>query len=555
VSPAGSGWTLEGEVSAQDQHSSEPSRRLALRLQLAGPIFVSLAAGLGVGAQVYGNVGLRTSLGPTELMCIAFGLVGYAALGAYAVWLTVSRGLGSPNPSNERELEQRVAQLSSALESALHDARHDPLTGLPNRGAMLERLAHAIAHARRYDHGVVMMLVDLDRFQRVNDLFGNVLADRALREIGLRVARVSRASDVAGRLGGDVFGLVLFGAHGIPDASATVTQLRRSLARPVRIDGRDVVLPASIGIAFFPTDARDEHELLRRAELALSAAKESGGDCIHFFEPTLHQIAQGEMEIERELRLAIERKEFVLHFQPQLDLANLRVVGAEALIRWEHPERGCLAPFHFLSVAERTGLIAPIGSWVIQAVCEQRARWDAEGLPRFPVALNVSAEQFASGHVASQLRQALESLQMNGNEIHCEVTETCMIRKAQETLDQLEELRQLGARIALDDFGTGYSSLTTLSKFPIDVIKIDRSFVSGIGSDPKKLSIVAGIVALAESLGLDTVAEGIETEDELALVRDLGCARGQGYLFSKPLPVADFELWVRGRAGSSEAPV
>jgi len=294
---------------------------------------------------------------------------------------------------------------------------------------------------------------------------------------------------------------------------------------------------------------------VRRAELALAAAKGKGGDGIHFFEPTLHHIAQGEIEVERELRLAIEHKEFVLYFQPQLDLASLRVVGVEALIRWDHPERGCLSPFHFLPLAERTGLIIPIGSWVIQASCEQRAHWNAAGMPPFPISLNVSAEQFASGLVARQLRNTLEGLSLNGAEIHCEVTETCMIRKAKETREQLEELRRLGIRIALDDFGTGYSSLTTLGEFSIDVIKIDRSFVSGIGSDPKKLSIVAGIVALAESLGLDTVAEGIETEDELALVRDLGCKRGQGYLFSKPLPAAELEAWLRARGATGHSRV
>jgi len=539
-----------------ESHDTQNAARATMRRLLvdgAWPVGLSVIAGMGVSALLYGTFGLLPSVGVAQLFCAALVLIGYVALGASVIWLLLARRVG--DGLEHRELERQHAALSGELQRALHDARHDPLTGLPNRGALLERLAHAVAHARRYEHGVVMILVDLDRFQQLNDALGALVADDILREIGSRVARVSRASDVVGRLGSDVFALVLFGADGIADASVTATQLRRSLSRPIKAGGRDMVLPVSLGIAFFPADAKDEHELLRRAELALAAAKERGGDCTQFFEPTLHQIAQGEMELERELRQAIENKEFVLYFQPQIDLESLQIVGAEALIRWEHPERGCLSPFHFLPIAERTGLIVPIGSWVIQATCEHRARWNAMGLPPFPVSLNVSAEQFASGQVAEQLWRSLDTLGLRGAEILCEVTETSMIRKAAETSRQLDEIRQLGACVALDDFGTGYSSLTTLSEFSIDVIKIDRSFVSGITTDAKKLSIVAGIVALAESLGLDTVAEGIETEEELALARDLGCAKGQGYLFAKPLAPDDFESFVRARSATPDPSV
>jgi diguanylate cyclase len=256
---------------------------------------------------------------------------------------------------------------------------------------------------------------------------------------------------------------------------------------------------------------------------------------------------QRALELEHSLREAIDAKQFTLVYQPQVNLKTLEIVGVEALLRWEHPEQGTIAPAEFLPVAERTGLIVPIGSWVIRAACSQRARWNATGVTRFPVSVNVSAEQMAHGGLAEEFWSALDTFGLKANEICCEVTESCVIRNATEARHELEHVRHLGHRVAIDDFGTGYSCFSTLSEFPIDVIKIDRSFVSGIMRDPKKRSIVAAILSLAESLGLDTIAEGIETEEELERLRALGCAKAQGYLFARPLHPDALVDWLSSR--------
>jgi EAL domain-containing protein (putative c-di-GMP-specific phosphodiesterase class I) len=327
---------------------------------------------------------------------------------------------------------------------------------------------------------------------------------------------------------------------------ATAEYLRRKLSEPHALAGRAFVITPSIGIALYPHDAADADRLLRHAELAMQAAKQAGGDQVHFFESAMHAAARRALDTERELRSAIERKELLLYYQPQLDLASGEVVGAEALLRWNHRERGMIPPLDFVPIAERTGLIAPIGAWVMRSACAQRASWNATGLPRFPISLNVSAEQFRHEQVGEQLWSALEEFALDGSDIQCEVTESSLMSDALDACRQLERMRELGVRVSIDDFGTGYSSLSALSQFPIDVLKIDRSFVAGVG-DKKKLSIVSAILALAESLGLDTVAEGIETEPQRSLLRELGCSKGQGYLIARPLPPDEFATWVSAR--------
>ena len=336
-------------------------------------------------------------------------------------------------------------------------------------------------------------------------------AIRCCARWGQRLAHESRASDVTARHSSDEFVVVLYGAQNQDDVMATAEHLRRQLSEPHALAGRAFVITPSIGIALYPHDAADADSLLRHAELAMQAAKSAGGDQVHFFESSMHAAAQLALEIERELRSAIERKELMLYYQPYIELGTGEVVGAEALLRWRHHERGMIPPLDFIPIAERTGLIAPIGSWVIRSACAQRASWNATGLPRFPISLNVSAEQFRHEQVGDQLWSALEEFGLDGADIQCEVTESCLMSDALDACRQLERMRELGVRVSIDDFGTGYSSLSALSQFPIDVLKIDRSFVAGVG-DKKKLSIVSAILALAESLGLDTVAEGIETE-------------------------------------------
>jgi diguanylate cyclase (GGDEF)-like protein len=444
------------------------------------------------------------------------------------------------------ELESQREQLRRTERRAEHDALHDELTGLLNRRALQGRISHAVAHGARYGHPAAVLFIDLDRFKQINDSLGHDAGDHVLREVGQRLAHESRASDVTARHSSDEFVVVLYGAQNQDDVLATAEYLRRRLAEPHALAGRPLVVTPSIGIALYPHDAADADSLLRHAELAMQAAKQAGGDQVHFFESSMHAAAQRALEIERELRGAIEHKELMLYYQPYIELASGEVVGAEALLRWKHRDRGMIPPLDFIPIAERTGLIAPIGSWVIRSACAQRASWNASGLPRFPISLNVSAEQFRHEQVSEQLWSALEEFSLDGADIQCEVTESCLMSDALDACRQLERMRELGVRVSIDDFGTGYSSLSALSQFPIDVLKIDRSFVAGVG-DKKKLSIVGAILALAESLGLDTVAEGIETEPQRSLLRELGCAKGQGYLIAKPLPHDEFATWVSAR--------
>jgi diguanylate cyclase (GGDEF)-like protein len=444
------------------------------------------------------------------------------------------------------ELETQREQLRRTERRAEHDALHDELTGLLNRRALQGRIAHAVAHGARYGHPAAVLFVDLDRFKQVNDSLGHDAGDQVLREVGQRLAHESRASDVTARHSSDEFVVVLYGAQNQDDVLATAEYLRRKLSEPHALAGRAFVITPSIGIALYPHDAADSDSLLRHAELAMQAAKRGGGDQVHFFEASMHAAALRALDIERELRGAIERKELTLFYQPYIELLSGEVVGAEALLRWRHHERGMIPPLDFIPIAERTGLITPIGSWVIQSACAQRAAWNATGLPRFPISLNVSAEQFRHEQVGEQLWTALEQFGLDGGDIQCEVTESCLMSDALDACRQLERMREVGVRVSIDDFGTGYSSLSALSQFPIDVLKIDRSFVAGVG-DKKKLSIVSAILALADSLGLDTVAEGIETEPQRSLLRELGCSKGQGYLIAKPLPPDELATWVSAR--------
>jgi len=445
------------------------------------------------------------------------------------------------------ELDSRGRELRETAERVEHDALHDSLTGLLNRKALQGRIQHAVAHAARYGHLACVLFVDFDRFQSFNEQFGDEAGNEILRQAGERLGRESRSSDVVGRYSSDEFVLVLYGARDQADVFMTAELLRSRLSRPFDVFGVSHVITQSIGVALYPHDANDAESLLRHAELAMRNAKRAGGDRSHFYEPAIHAASLRAIEVERDLRRAIDEKQFFLVVQPQLSLETGDVVGAEALLRWNHPERGMVSPLEFLPVAERTGLIVPIGTWVIHAACAERARWNTAGLPHFPIAVNVSAEQFRNAQVVDLMWSAIEEHHLAGNEIQCEVTESCTMSDAADARRQLERMRERGIRVSIDDFGTGYSSLSALAQFPIDVVKIDRSFVSGVTHDKKKLSIVSAIIALGDSLGLDTVAEGIETDAQRSILRELGCAKAQGYLFAKPMPCDAFATWVSAR--------
>jgi diguanylate cyclase (GGDEF)-like protein len=437
--------------------------------------------------------------------------------------------------------------LTQEAHRAAHEAKHDPVTKLLTRAALYECLDEAIAEARGLDHSIAVLFVDLDRFKHVNDRLGHGRGDDVLAGVARRLDTERRAGDIVARFSGDEFVVALCGATQRSDAHAMAQRIERELARPYDLESASFVVTASIGIACFPEDATDGESLIRQAELAMLAGKPTGGGCINFYAPVMHSETQRALELEHALREAIDAKQFALVYQPQVDFRTLEIVGAEALLRWKHPDQGLISPGEFLPVAERTGLIVPIGSWVIRAACSQRALWNAAGVTAFPISVNVSAEQIAHGGLAEEFLDALQTFGLRAGEICCEVTETCVIRNATDARHELERVRQAGHRVAIDDFGTGYSCFSTLSEFPIDVIKIDRSFVSGIMRDPKKRSIVAAILSLAESLGLDTIAEGIETEEQLDRLRALGCAKAQGYIFARPLDPDALVEWLAAR--------
>lgn len=433
-----------------------------------------------------------------------------------------------------------------AEEEARRLALHDPLTGLPNRVLLLDRVGQALARARREAHHVAVMLIDLDGFKEVNDTLGHAAGDRLLRGVGERLAAVVRASDTLARLGGDEFALVQPGVRRRDDAAALAAKLLSTFGDPFELDGQEVQVSASLGIALLTPDDEEVEadELLRRADLALYRAKQEkrGGRRIRLFEPAMEREARARRTLERELREALDRGEFALHYQPQFDLATSRITGVEALLRWHHPERGVVAPGEFVGAAEASGLIRPLGAWVLSEACRQACAWRNEGLSLL-VAVNLSPAQLRHGGVVEALDAALSKHGLDGRWLELELTEGLRTERADGAADPaLLALAARGVRLALDDFGTAYSSLAHLRRLPVQRIKIDCSFVRRIGQDREDEAVVRAIVSLGHTLGKEVVAEGVETEPQLAFLRKLGCDAAQGFLLARPQAAADLGL-------------
>ena len=429
-------------------------------------------------------------------------------------------------------------------------AEHDGLTGLPNRTLYEDRLARALAHARRNALAVAVLVVDLDRFKEVNDSLGHAAGDELLREAAQRLRSCVRDEDTVARLGGDEFGLLLPHGSGVDGAVRVARRLLEAFAVPVELGGAPVVVTPSIGISLFPDDGFTPEQIVAGADAAMYRAKERGRNTFEIFSPSLRSEANERLALEAALRRALEREEFVLHYQPKVDIATGRITGAEALIRWEHPERGLTFPDFFIPLAEQTGLIGAIGEFVIAAACEQLQAWRAGGLPPLTVAVNVSATQLRGG-LAEYVSRALRLAGLDGASLELELTESAALDSLELTVAQLQELRALGVTCSIDDFGTGYCGLSYLSRLPVDGLKIDRSFITELwtGSD----TIVTAVIALGHSLGLKVIAEGVETADQLAYLADRGCDEMQGYLFSKPVPADEFAALVAARAQDGAA--
>jgi diguanylate cyclase (GGDEF)-like protein/PAS domain S-box-containing protein len=445
-----------------------------------------------------------------------------------------------------------IAAISRDIRERLHRERqieylatHDGLTGLPNRNLLGDRAAQALTNARRQHRLAALLLLDLDNFKLHNDSFGHVGGDILLKEVGARVAGVLREGDTLARLGGDEFAALLADLARVEDLAAVVAKIRAAFAEPFSIDGREVFLTASVGISAFPADGEELGTLLRHADAAMYKAKESGRDGVQYFTPELNRRAAERLTMEADLRRALARGEFRLFYQPQVDLYTRRIVGAEALVRWQHPERGMVSPAQFIGIAEESGLIVSLGNWILDEGCRQLRAWHDAELPSLRVAFNVSARQFRDGSLRARLGEALSRSRLDASEVELEVTENLVMGSAESFVSSLRALKDLGVMLSIDDFGTGYSSLSYLSRFPIDRLKIDQSFVRGIGAVEHSASIARTVIALGRSLGLSVVAEGVETFEQLEFLRVNGCHEVQGYYFGRPMPAEAFEALVR----------
>jgi diguanylate cyclase (GGDEF)-like protein/PAS domain S-box-containing protein len=427
-----------------------------------------------------------------------------------------------------------------------HMAQHDFLTGLPNRMLLLDRMAQAISHAQRDGRRVALMFLDLDKFKYINDMLGHVIGDKLLQEVAGRISRNSRSVDTVCRLGGDEFVLMLTNMENADDVSGIAAKLLESVAGTCLIDGHEIEITTSIGIALFPDDGKDGSELLRHADAAMYHAKQNGRNNYHFFTSEMNRRALERMVIEKKLRHALERGEFALHYQPQIDLSTGRMVGAEALVRWADPENGeMIPPARFIPIAEENGMIAPIGEWVLREACRQMAEWRKMGMREIPVSVNLSAVQFRQKGLGENVRAILHQYGISPSNLELEITETAVMQDAEAAIALLKEMKDMGVRLAMDDFGTGYSSLSYLKQLPIDKLKIDQSFVRDIAHDPDDAAIVSTIISMARNLKLKVVAEGVETNGQLTFLNQHGCDEGQGYYFAKPVPHDEFSVYFK----------
>ncbi|NMG14738.1 EAL domain-containing protein [Aromatoleum bremense] len=426
-----------------------------------------------------------------------------------------------------------------------HLANHDELTGLPNRNLLADRLDQAIAQAARDGSEVAVLAVDLDNFRLVNDGLGHTCADQVLHAMGVRLLSCVREGDTAARMGSDEFVLVLPGV-GADEAAYVVQQrIQVETTRPLDVDGQELVVSCSIGISLYPRDGGDRHTLMRNADAAMHAMKAAGRNGFRFFTAEMNRRVDQRLTMERELRQALAGGELLLHYQPQVDLVSGRITGAEALVRWQHPQRGLLTPVEFIPLAEETGLIVPIGEWVLGEACRQNQAWHTAGLAAGRIAVNLSARQLGETDLIALTGRVLAESGMTPARLEFELTESMAMQDVDKVMRVLCELKQLGVRTSLDDFGTGYSSLSYLQRFSVAALKIDRSFVHEVEADPGNAAMVATIIAMAHNLGLKTIAEGVETAAELAWLRAHRCDEIQGYHFSRPLPAAEYALLLR----------
>ena len=461
-------------------------------------------------------------------------------LGLFAMY---SKSVREPNEAEIALTEETIRLAGIAIERKLAEdrihfmAQHDALTQLPNRSLLKDRLTQAILFAKRYDHRVSVLFVDLDNFKIVNDSLGHSAGDELLKSVAERMVACVRATDTVVRLGGDEFVILLADQPKDDDSVALIIQkLQAAIAEPVQVEDRRLRVTCSMGVATYPNDGADADTLIANADAAMYRAKEIGRDNVQHYTPDLNVKVHDKFVMQEELRNAVARAEFVLHYQPQVELASGRMFAVEALVRWDHPERGLVSPVAFIPVAEDTGLIVPIGDWVLHEACRQNKAWQDAGLPPVTVCVNISARQFREKNLISRVTAALYESGLDARYLELELTESLIMQDVELAVETMKALQALGVQLSIDDFGTGYSSLSALKTFPVTRLKIDKSFIDDLPDNENDRAVAGAVISLGRNLNLRVIAEGVETDAQVAFLRDNHCDEMQGYHFSRPLP-------------------
>jgi diguanylate cyclase (GGDEF)-like protein len=425
-----------------------------------------------------------------------------------------------------------------------HMAHHDVLTGLVNRTEFRNRLEDSLANAARNDRIVGLAFVDIKGFKSINEVIGHSKADQILRECSERMKKAVRRTDTVARLGPDEFAIVATNQKDLDGVIAFIRKIHSELTQPIRVDDREILLDVAMGITIYPTDDTNPERLIQNADFALKRAKERPKGGYHLYDQSMHLKIQDRIRLEEDMRHGLDRGEFMLYFQPQIDLATGHLIGAEALMRWQHPERGFMPPGEFIPLAESSRLIVPMSEWLIHAAAAQAKSWQKYGIPPFTMGINVSPLHLESGDLADEIELALQRTGLNARWLDVEITEGMVMTGSTKVLATLERLREMGVGLSIDDFGTGYSSLSYLKKYPFRQLKIDQSFVRGVPESRDDAAIVEAVVRLGQSLNISVIAEGVETVEQQNFLKSLGCHAAQGFLYGRPMPAQDFVLWI-----------